>query len=224
VAAPAARGSQRGCRRRASVVAEEIAPTRIEAALRRIQADLSELGVRWALIGGFAVSARAAPRFTRDLDLAVAVPDDKAAEALVAALVARGHKAVAVVEPTAASRLATVRLVPPGENEQGVVVDLLFASSGIEAEIVAAASAIEVLPSLIVPVARAGHLLVLKVLSRDDEERPQDAADIRALLDSLSTEDARLAAEAAALIQDRGYARSRNIVADVRAALASRSR
>ncbi|MFI5166247.1 MAG: nucleotidyl transferase AbiEii/AbiGii toxin family protein [Thermoanaerobaculales bacterium] len=205
-------------------MAEEIALTRIEAALRRIQADLSELGVRWALIGGFAVSARAAPRFTRDLDLAVTVPDDKAAEALVASLVARGHKAVAVVEQTPTSRLATVRLVPPGENEQGVVVDLLFASSGIEAEIVAAASAIEVLPSLIVPVARAGHLLAFKVLSRDDEERPQDAADIRALLDSLSTEDARLAAETAALIQDRGYARSRNIVADVRAALASRSR
>jgi predicted nucleotidyltransferase len=224
VAAPAARGGRRRCRRRARFVAEESALTRIEAALRRIQADLSELGVRWALIGGFAVSARAAPRFTRDLDLAVAVPDDKAAEALVASLVTRGHKAVAVVERTAASRLATVRLVPPGENEQGVVVDLLFASSGIEAEIVAAAGAIEVLPSLIVPVARAGHLLVLKVLSRDDEERPQDAADIRALLDSLSTEDARLAAEAAALIQDRGYARSRNIVADVRAALASRSR
>jgi hypothetical protein len=159
-------------------VAEEFTLTRIEAALRRTQADLSELGLRWALVGGFAVSARAVPRFTRDLDLAVAVPHDKAAEALVASLVARGYRVVAVVEQTAVSRLATVRLVPPGESEQGVVVDLLFASSGIEVEIVAAADTIEVLPSLMVPVAKGGHLLALKVLSRDDDERPQDAADI----------------------------------------------
>jgi predicted nucleotidyltransferase len=205
-------------------LAEELTLTRIEAALRRTQADLSELGVRWALVGGFAVSARAVPRFTRDLALAVAVPHDKAAEALVASLVARGYRVVAVVEQTAVSRLATVRLVPPGENEHGVVVDLLFASSGIEVEIVAAADTIEVLLSLMVPVANAGHLLALKVLSRDDDERPQDAADIHALLDGLATEDERLAVEAAALIQRRGFNRSREIVADVRTALASRHR
>ena len=203
-------------------MAEERTLTRVEAALRRIQADLSELGLRWALVGGFAVSARAVPRFTRDLDLAVAVPHDKAAEALVASLVARGYAVVAVVEQTAVSRLATVRLVPPGESEQGVVVDLLFASSGIEVEIVAAADTIEVMPSLMVPVAKAGHLLALKVLSRDDAERPQDAADIRALLDGLSNEEECLATEAAMLIRDRGFSRSREIVADVRAALALR--
>ena len=203
-------------------MAEERTLTRIEAALRRIQADLSELGLRWALVGGLAVSARAAPRFTRDLDLAVAVPHDKAAETLVASLVARGYAVVAVVEQTAVSRLATVRLVPPGESEQGVVVDLLFASSGIEVEIVAAADTIEVMPSLMVPVAKAGHLLALKVLSRDDAERPQDAADIRSLLDGLSDEEERLATEAATLIQHRGFNRSREIVADVRTALSLR--
>lgn len=203
-------------------MAEERTLTRIEAALRRVQADLSELGLRWALVGGLAVSARAAPRFTRDLDLAVAAPNDKAAETLVASLVARGYAVVAVVEQTAVSRLATVRLVPPSESEQGVVVDLLFASSGIEAEIVAAADTIEVMPSLMVPVAKPGHLLALKVLSRDDAERPQDAADIRALLDGLSDEEERLATEAATLIQHRGFNRSREIVADVRTALALR--
>jgi len=33
-----------------------------------------------ALVGGLAVSARTEPRFTRDLDVAVAVPDDAGAE------------------------------------------------------------------------------------------------------------------------------------------------
>lgn len=49
-------------------------------ALRAIARDLDREGARWALVGGLAVSARTEPRFTRDLDVAVAVPDDGAAE------------------------------------------------------------------------------------------------------------------------------------------------
>lgn len=50
-----------------------------------------------------------------------------------------------------------------------MVVDVLFASSGIEPELVRAAEPIEVLPSLTVPVARTGHLIAVKLLARDDE-------------------------------------------------------
>lgn len=46
---------------------------RVEAALRRIASDLDLRQAEWALIGGFAVSARAEPRFTRDVDVAVLV-------------------------------------------------------------------------------------------------------------------------------------------------------
>lgn len=49
----------------------------IEAALRRTVIDLGRLGRGWALVGGFAVAARAEPRFTRDVDVPVAVEDDK---------------------------------------------------------------------------------------------------------------------------------------------------
>jgi hypothetical protein len=55
----------------------------VEAALRRIVADLTFARHAFALVGGFAVSARTEPRFTRDVDLAVAVPDDHAAEAVL---------------------------------------------------------------------------------------------------------------------------------------------
>ncbi len=41
---------------------------------------LGRLGLRWALIGGLAVAVRAEPRFTRDVDLAVAVADDRELE------------------------------------------------------------------------------------------------------------------------------------------------
>ncbi|MFE3541460.1 hypothetical protein ACFXK0_00640 [Nocardia sp. NPDC059177] len=36
----------------------------LETALRQATADIDQLGYRWALVGGFEVSARSVPRFT----------------------------------------------------------------------------------------------------------------------------------------------------------------
>lgn len=102
-------------------------------ALATVCSELSVLGVDYALVGGLAVSARAEPRLTRDVDLAVAVPDDKMAERQISALVGRGYAVTTIVEQTRTHRLATARLVPPRGG--GLVVDLLFASCGIEGEI-----------------------------------------------------------------------------------------
>lgn len=63
-----------------------------------------------------------------------------------------------------------------------MVTDLLFAMSGIEAEVVREAERIEVLPGVIIPVASSSHLIALKVLSRDDTDPPQDRMDLIALL------------------------------------------
>ncbi len=63
----------------------------LEAALRRAADDLTGRGLAWALIGGFAVSARTEPRFTRDIDIAVAVNDDTAAEGLIRSLLTNGY-------------------------------------------------------------------------------------------------------------------------------------
>jgi hypothetical protein len=101
--------------------------SRLERSLRQVADDLNDLGYRWALVGGLAVSARCEPRFTRDIDLAVSVAGDADAERLVHGLVARRYSVRAIVEQEAVSRLATARLVPPGEDEAGVVVDALFA-------------------------------------------------------------------------------------------------
>lgn len=127
------------------------------------------------------MSARAEPRFTRDVDVAVIVDGDAAAEQLVRSLTADGYGLGALVEQDAVGRLATVRLISPGANSVGVVVDLIFATAGIEAEIVAEAEVLEILPGVSMPVATAGHLVALKLLARDDETRPQDAADLLAL-------------------------------------------
>jgi hypothetical protein len=117
----------------------------------------------------------------------------------------------AVVAQTAVSRLATVRLTR-SIDRAGPVIDLLFASSGIESEVVAAAEPLELLANLTIPVARTGHLIALKVLSRDDVARPQDLVDLRALLRSASPADLAQAREGIALIVARGYHRGRDLV------------
>jgi hypothetical protein len=70
-------------------------------ALRRISAGLQRASVSFALVGDLAVSVRVEPRFTRDIDLAVAVASDVEAEALVRALANEGWRVSAVVEQEA---------------------------------------------------------------------------------------------------------------------------
>ena len=160
------------------------------------------------------MSVRTEPRLTRDADLAVAVADDRDAEALVRALQGRGGwRVVTAIEQDAAGRLATVRLAPAGDPAPGTVVDLLFASSGIEPEIVAAAQPLEAVPGLDAPVARLGHLIALKVLARDDRLRPQDRVDLAALLGRADAAALAEAREALALIGERGFHRGRDLLA-----------
>jgi predicted nucleotidyltransferase len=188
--------------------------TPLGSALSRIAGELAESKTRFALVGGLAVSARTEPRFTRDADIAVIVDSDEQAEELVYSLKAAGYSIDALVEQEAVGRLATVRLSPSGASLRGIVVDLLFASSGIEREVVQSAQPLRVLEGIEVPVAQVGHLIALKVLSRDDEKRPQDLVDLRALLKEASTADLNQARASMALISARGYARGRDLLGD----------
>ena len=195
--------------------------TPLESALRAIAAGLDRRGLRWALVGGLAVSARAEPRTTRDVEVAVAVPDDAAAEALVFSLGVEGWEAAAAVEQDARGRLATIRLRPPFDRRsRGVVVDVLFASSGIELEVASDAEPVEVLPGLVVPVARLGHLIAMKILSREDRTRPRDAEDLRGLFAETSDVDLDLARAALGRISTLGFHRGRDLAAELRRALA----
>jgi predicted nucleotidyltransferase len=188
--------------------------TLLEKILRRIQSDLQAAQVEFAVVGALAVSIHTEPRFTRDADLAVSVRDDREAESLIHRLQSRGHVVRSTVEQEATGRLATVRLLPPGETASGVVTDLLFASSGIEPEIVAAAERLEVLAGVTVGVGQPGHLIAMKVLSRDDRTRPQDVIDLRALLHRASPAELELAKSSLELIQARGFHRNRDLLGD----------
>jgi predicted nucleotidyltransferase len=188
--------------------------SRLESTLRQAARDLHDLHRQWALVGGLAVSARTEPRFTRDIDLVIAVASDRDAEVLVHDLQGRNYRVQAILEQEATARLASARLIPVGEDETGTVLDALFASSGIEPEIVAAAEALEILPHLRVPVATIGHLIALKLLARDDRLRPQDRVDLGALLRAAGAPDLEQARTAIALIRARGFHRDRDLTTE----------
>ncbi len=76
--------------------------TSLETALRQIHNDLTDAHVSFALVGGLAVSARTEPRFTRDVDLAVALASDAEAERLILRLRHCDYRVEAVVEQEAA--------------------------------------------------------------------------------------------------------------------------
>lgn len=188
--------------------------TGVERALRDLARALESLERRFALVGGLAVSARAEPRFTRDVDVAVAVKDDADGEALVHGMLGLGYSVMAALEQDATNRLATVRMISSASGPRGVVTDLLFASSGIEGEVVGASDPIELVPGVVVPIASVGHLIALKTLSHRPE-RPQDLMDLNALFAVANPTDWRVAREALRLIEARGFNRGKHLLKEL---------
>lgn len=187
----------------------------LEQSALTVLRDLTETGYRCALVGGLGVGVRSRPRTTADVDFAVAVKSDEEAEALVYELQRRGYELYDVLEQTVAGRLATARFrLGKGSVREGSV-DLLFAASGIEPEVVAAAEPIDVLPDLELPVAQRGHLLALKVLAHEENRRPQDRQDIMALLGRADERDLKLARHAVTLITRRGFHRDKDLRAEL---------
>ena len=168
-------------------------------------------GVEGCLVGGLAVSVRCDPRFTRDIDLAIAVKDDAHAESLVNSLTNLGFRIDALVEQEAKKRLAMTRLISADDTS----IDLLIASSGIESEVVAAAEPVEVVKQIILPVARVGHLIALKLLSVAPG-RETDQSDLRNLAQVANEVEWQRAEDAVKLIAKRGYSRDRDLESDLK--------
>ena len=184
-----------------------------EPALRAICERLVQSGRSYALVGGLALAVRAEPRFTRDVDLAVGVTSDIDAEELVFDLRQRGYRPIATVEHDVAKRLATVRLGAP----EGTVVDLMFASCGIEPEVIARATAVSVPDVGPVLVTRAEELLSMKVLSMTKRRR-QDRVDALSLLEIASV-DLDAVYRNLALITERGFHRDQDLNAKLQGLL-----
>ena len=188
----------------------------IQRALRDFLA-VRPTDVASAVVGGIAVSVRAEPRFTRDLDLAVAVASDEEAANYVYRIRQHGYEIVSALEQTTHQRLSTIRLRREG---RGPIVDLLFAACGIEAEIALAAEPIEIAAGLVAEVAQVGHLIAMKLVSRDPKRRPRDQQDLVDLASIADDREWQRAALAIELIQQRGFSRGRDLhagLAEIRA-------
>lgn len=185
--------------------------------------DLGRLGGRVALVGGFAFGLRVRPRMTKDIDLAVAVADDAAAEQLVGQLLRNGYRLGALLEQVSNQRLATVRLCMPRSTSSAPDLDLLFATCGIEADIVAAATPMRLDPVGTVRVARIGHLIAMKCLA-ESERRLQDRVDLQALVELATADELKLAAIAIRAITAGGYARGKDLQAVLDGYVARRPR
>lgn len=159
--------------------------------------------MRWSVL---AVSIHGEVRFTRNVDLAVAVADDEAAERLVYGMRADGFEPFASVEHGEKDRLSTVRLLSP----LGVKVDLIFASSGIEAEVVERAVTIDVPGTGPLPVACVEELVAMKTLSMTNR-RLQDRIDVQRLLEHTHGLDLERVRANLSLIRQRGYDRGEDL-------------
>jgi predicted nucleotidyltransferase len=190
----------------------------IERALRSAADELRRRHQRFALVGGLAVAIRGEVRFTRDIDLAIAVDDDAQTEALTRDLASSGYIVIAVVEQEARQRLATVRLKSPA----GFIVDLLSASSGIEREIVERATLVAMDGAGEIPVARAEELLALKVLSMTGQ-RPKDRSDALSLLAINPRMDLKAVRALLDQITQRGFHRHQDLPAKLESLLSNKA-
>ena len=188
-----------------------------KASLTKLAATMEEVVAAlpaerpFAVVGGLAVSTRTEPRFTRDIDFAVAVQSEEAAQQVVYGMQRSGFLVESIIEHRASRRMATARL---RKGPLSPMVDLLFAASGIEPEVTSAATKESVLGRL-VPVASVGHLIAMKLVSFDDKRRPHDRVDLTALAKVADEAEWARAEAAVHLIHERGFSRDR----DLRAAL-----
>jgi hypothetical protein len=140
--------------------------------LARICRSLNAAGARYVLIGGFAVIAHGASRFTKDIDLLVDDAPDNIARVRIALSILADNAAADVVD-TDVRDFTVVRIADE------VMVDLMGRACGLAyADVSRDAETIEVL-GVPVPVASPATLIRTK-----DTYRPQDAQD-RAFLDAL---------------------------------------
>jgi predicted nucleotidyltransferase len=133
--------------------------------LVRVCRALNDAGARYVLIGGFAVLAHGASRFTKDIDLLV---DDAPQN------IARVKQGLAVLADNAAAEVADhdVRDHIVVRVADEVIVDLMGRACGLSYADVAADMEWHDMAGVRVPVASPGTLVRTK-----DTYRPQDAID-----------------------------------------------
>ena len=143
--------------------------------LARICRSLNEAGARYVLIGGFAVIAHGAARFTKDIDFLV---DDDPAN------IARVKKALGILADNAAAevRESDVREYSVVRVADEFLIDLMGRACGLSYADVVQDAEVQTVGGVEIPIASPATLIRTK-----DTYRPQDAIDRRFLEDVIRT-------------------------------------
>lgn len=129
--------------------------------------------IAYAIIGGVAVSLTASPRFTRDVDAVLWVPDISI-EDFLRTLSAAGFHSRSLVPVEFAKKHRMILLL----DQNGVDIDLSLGGLPFERDAVTNANSFEIEPGLTAKVASAEALVVMKAVA----SRPADYTDIAELL------------------------------------------
>jgi hypothetical protein len=145
----------------------------LHTTLRDAVSLLESQRIAYALIGGLAVSLRAQPRVTADVDLVIAADVDRA-------LKLAGALEKTTFRPffqDVTDVIEKAYILPLCHRRTSVKVDMAIGMSGFERQAVARAQRLEVAGAMI-SVATAEDLLIMKVLAG----RPQDEQDLQGLV------------------------------------------
>ncbi len=133
----------------------------------------------YALIGGFAVSARAKPRATRDIDFLIEAEPDFYTDTLPNLLKKTDYTFKIFISSFEDPLHKLIRIYDKERNE---VVDLIPVFWNWQSAIIENADNIEVSRGISIPIAKAEDLIVMKLKAGG----PQDLVDVRALLEALN--------------------------------------
>ena len=137
--------------------------------LLRLCKALNAEGVRYVLIGGFAVILHGFVRATKDIDLLVEVSPDNI-QRLKRAMAVLPDNAIALMADDEIEKYKVVRIADE------VVIDLMKSACGIDYSRAASAIDTKIIDGVSIPVARKELLIETK-----QTVRPSDAADVQFL-------------------------------------------
>jgi hypothetical protein len=141
--------------------------------LAGLAAALLRLGSRWYLLGAQAIVVHGRPRMTADIDVAVEL-GSRSVKMLLDALAGSGFAPAFEFDDMFVS---ATRVVPVVHRVSGIPVDIMLAGPGLE-ELFLDAAELTVIAGVEVPVIRAEHLVVTKILAG----RPRDIGDVEGVV------------------------------------------
>jgi hypothetical protein len=182
--------------------------------LRALNSALEGLGVGWFLFGAQAAIFRGSRRLTNDIDVTLLLAGEST-QAVVASMRREGFSLrVADVDDF----VNTTKVLPFVHDPTRVPVDVVLGESPLEELFLQASEQVDVGEGVIVPVATAEHLIVMKLLAG----RPKDLDDSTAIARANEVDFAEVELLADALAEGLGEHDILAALAELRRRLARR--